>query len=122
MSQILRNVVLITNSTDVAHLVTPHGTACGRWDFDLEWMEYDYEFPGLWGRNVNDYSCRVRRGCDNGLRGMGQRICNECDAHVAADEYRNLFDTYQFAHIDGIDIGEYQHNHMNREEWESSRA
>lgn len=124
MTDVLPNVILITNSTGVAHLVTPHSTVCGRWNVEYEWLDYDHGFDGAYStqRFTNDYSCRVRRACDGAIRGTPDKLCSECDAHVPDHRYPVLFDTHQFAYIDGMEIGEYDDRHMNREQWQANRV
>lgn len=121
MTQVLRNVVLITESTNVAHLVTANNSLCGRWNFEWEWMEYDYDdFGGPYPKSqrfVNDYSCRVRRACDGATKGS-PRLCEDCEQRFEGD-FEDLFDTYHFAYL-GPDIGEYETRHMNKEQWEAA--
>lgn len=123
MTRVLRNVVLITESTNVAHLVVPNSSLCGSCNFEMEWMGYDYEdFGGPYPRTqrfVNDYSCRIRRACDGATKGS-PRLCKNCQAEFDGD-YSELFDTYHFAYL-GVDIGEYDGRHMNREQWQEAEV
>jgi len=122
VSRVLSHVVLITESTNVAHLVTPEFTLCGSWNFDPAWMEYDCaDFGGPYPqtqRFVNDYSCRVRRACDGAIKGS-PRLCKDCQRQFEGD-YTELFHTHQFAYL-GVDIGDYEGRHMNREQWQNVR-
>lgn len=102
---LLQEILFVTNSTDVAHIVEDNGTtACEQFDYDLDEVRTDSS------GHVFYYS---RYFGDNGLihekdtwRPVDKSLCHYCDQEVPDDLQAELFTDEKFTVVDDVTVGD----------------
>lgn len=103
-SSLFREMLMVHNSTDTAHIVDEDGeSACGRFEFALDEIYHDGEHVYYYTRYSFGGTGLIHE--DDDWRPTTKSLCHYCDQHVPDELQQELFTDEKFTLVEELTDG-----------------